>query len=135
MSFPLAAEKTVTAFFENNRLYLNGSCNVDEDSLPPFEFEVQGYVDLIKSKGSNVFDQRATSIEIRTKENVKLHQNLIAIIAPRPIVGDISFRDSITKFGNVDVIDYEVTPRKKPEDYLLKIEELAMSYLQKKGII
>ncbi len=103
-------------FYGNNENYLSGICCFN-DSLA-CECSIESLINLLKSRGNFNFDDRAKTVEIICKKDIKLNKIIKAIIIPNNHINNKYFQDfKKRKNPHVEVIVYKNTLSTLPSFY------------------
>ncbi len=81
-----AAQKTVATFFETNENYSNDK-PLSTISHDPAEFEVDNYINMIRSTANSPLDDRKSSIEIQFQEVIDLTKTkILEVVIPESLM-------------------------------------------------
>lgn len=132
--YPTSAQKIVAAIYGSNENYFRSAYR--EDLSPSlFEFEVQAFLELLKSKASEEFDDRRSVIEIQSTREILLDDEALeGIVLPSELLGSDEVNAFIDRcgLGGASIITYNAM-RSKPEYYAALATERVGTFLEKKG--
>lgn len=119
----------IKTFFGNNNNYYRSVPVVRYEDFK--NDEVKAYVNLLNNKGEESFDERNSSIEIISKSDLPLKDNIIAIILPSDIAETDKSIENLRKQG-VEIITYD-TFGGNPGAYNSVIRQYLYDFLKNKG--
>ncbi len=126
----------ISTFYLSNDNYYRGICK-EQSSLPKFDpfsdFHLSSYINLISKNGESKFDSRSHTIELISKKQIDLKNNLLAVFIPRDMKSN-KYIIEYMKLG-IDVITYNTFYNDSPSSYNAVIKEKMYEYLINKKII
>ncbi|WP_125901051.1 hypothetical protein [Methylobacterium indicum] len=132
--------KLISATFGDAIRYIDGRFPASfsvETTAEAWEHHARAYLHLITSFGRNEPDDRIHSIEIIFSEDIKIENNLLALVVPHTHWGDdkkAPWLSSLHAKG-VDILTYDFVPGKHPEHYHSLVEASVKDFYKIKGII
>lgn len=120
--------KTYLSFmFGNNDQYLNG---VGIKRIFNNEPYLNALVNIMTAEGSMKFDERARTIEVISKNGVKLKDALKCVIIPKNLLQDKNICEFLNN-NNIEYIPYDVRPLAHPTTYYGQIVGEVSKYIEK----
>lgn len=120
----------IATVFSDNKKYIDGfACKKESDYL-----EIEAFLNLLNAKGSFDIDERANTVEIISKESVKIKDVIECIILPESLME----RKEVSKFiknNNIKYKTYFVRRFTLPMRYSETIFNLVMEYLGENGMV
>lgn len=120
-----ASERHVQVFFENAKRYL--SMEPRRPTTPYYgEFEAEAVAELLVDPSSEIADDRRLAVELQLNGDLKLAPpNLAALVIPDHLVNAPWFTEWRNNVGSgVDLLTYELSPRKTTGHYQSELESL-----------
>ena len=134
--YPTSAQKIVAAIYGTNENYFRSEHR--EDLAPSMmDFEVHAFLELLRSKAGEDFDDRRSVIEIQSTRPVSLNSDTMAgIILPIELVEHDSVAAFIDRCGldSDSILTYNAM-RSKPEYYAALATERVGTLLEQKGYL
>lgn len=119
--------RLVTLFFGSNECYYSGT-PVAEMKIPPLEFEVDSYRQMIAHRGTSEFDSRRSTIEVQSKSPLALDAStVLLVVVPGVFLDDKKFLRRL-KLWKAKVLHYDID-HANPNDYTSEINRLVKEYL------
>lgn len=134
--YPTSAQKIVAAIYGTNEKYFRSE---HRENLSPsmMDFEVQAFLELLRSNAGEDFDDRRSVIEIQSTREVSLTpETLEGIILPNEMLNSdefASFADRCELKGT-SIMSYNAM-RSKPEYYAALATERVGTFLEYKGYL
>ncbi len=129
--------RLIARIYPNKSDYVVGdTSNVSDPDLisKKSEFEVQAYMDLIRSFGRNEPDDRVSAMEVSFSDPISLKDSVLCVIAPHTLVEPGNSGHWLNMLGgNVPVLPYEFLPKRRPEFYHAAIEKIFIKFCQENG--
>ena len=136
---PLLPNQLISTAYPSLEDYVSGNSEniVDPDEVSNRgDFEVQAYLKLINSEGSNTPDDRVGSIEVLFSDAVEIKDNLVCAIVPHtlmaPKLGAQWPKEQEDK--GVKILTYEFLPKRRPEYFQAEIEKLFRDFCKERGL-
>lgn len=120
-------------FYGNNENYLSGICCFNDNLA--CECSMESLINLLKSKGNFNFDDRAKTVEIICKKDIKLNKIVKAIIIPKNHINNKYFQDFKKKNPHVEVIAYKTHYPLCPVLLNEAVFQKAYDYITKENLI
>lgn len=122
----------VGKFYESNVNYYYGRPAMV--SIPPVEFEVQSYYDII-SHGSAYADDRGSAIEIQSDQLLTLtSNNVIFVVLPRVFLDENLIQETVLKNWRVVPGLYE-TYQGDPKEFMSTVYKEIATFLRNEGLL
>lgn len=119
--------KTYLSFmFENNDNYFEGIATKRELTGEP---NVDALINMMSSRGTMKFDERARTIEVISNESIQLKDALKCIILPENLLQDKNISSFLSN-NKIDTITYKTRQLVHPTKYYGQIFEKAMNYIE-----
>ncbi len=120
----------ISVIFDDNKNYIDGiSCKHESDNI-----EIDSFLNLLNAKGAFNIDERANTVEIISKENVKINDVVECIILPKSLLKRREICDFILN-NNIEYKTYNVRRLTPPMRYNETVFELAMEYMEENGMV
>lgn len=131
---PDTPARIVSSFFGDNNNYYSGT-PLDSIEVPPLEFEVECYCNLIKSKGQTALDDRRSTIEIQIDKPINLTKRSVnAVALPSVFIEDPDVKDKIIRKWKAEVLDYYIY-HSNPSQFTASILEKVRDFLKREGFL
>ncbi|HXE37554.1 MAG TPA: hypothetical protein VN639_03695, partial [Azonexus sp.] len=120
-----ASERHVYVFFENAKRYL--SMEPRRPTTPyDGEFEAETVAELLIDPSSEIADDRRLAVELQLSLDIKLAPpNLAALVIPDHLINVPWFLEWKNNTGSgVELLTYELSPRKTTGNYQSELESL-----------
>ena len=134
--FPITAQKIVASIYGSNERYFRSAPRSDL-TYSVMDFELEGYLELIRNKANDEFDDRRSVIEIQSTREMPLNrETLEAMIVPSALLDSDEFQEFIAQTGldEITLMTYNHL-RSKPEYFAALATERVGSYLETKGYL
>ncbi len=126
------AARLVNKFYGSNKNYFYS--RQKSIKVPPFEFEVSSYYNLIQNLGQTDYDDRDCSIEVQLDNSVKLtSDSVLLVVLPGIFLDDTEFRSKIESLS-AEVKTYHIH-HGQINQYLNSMYEKVASFLDEKSYI
>ncbi len=125
--------RIVGRFYGSNGNYYFG--NPISIVIPPLEFEVQSYYDIIRHAGHASIDDRGSAIEIQSDQSLSLtSDNVIFVVLPKVFLDEKLIQETIINRWKVIPGHYSVYPG-DPKEFMGNVyQEIARFLLDRKYI-
>lgn len=127
--------KAVGSFFETNSSYFAAIPKPSAAARGSTLDTVNKYCALIGQTGENRYDDRRAAIEIQTRSNLDLKDNLLTVVMPRPFLDDSTIMTKI-------IGDWKIRPRLYnhingtiPNEYVRLLVDKVDDYLVERGLL
>lgn len=121
----------VSAFYEDNKKYFSGEVKSGM-KFKIDEYELESYYRLIKQDSIASSDDRKYTAEIITDVNIKLKDNVLAVIMP--ISWGDSYKDRVFKQWGAEFMGYPEIRSLCPEYNNAYLYSLISQYLENKSL-
>lgn len=103
----------------------------------PHEFEARAYLELIKSPGRNEPDDRICSIEVNFGDLIPVPGQLVALALPHTLCEHIDTNPWLRELqkAKIDLLPYNFSPGRPPENYHALLEGVVRNYYVGKGFL
>jgi hypothetical protein len=129
-----SARRIASAFFETNGNYYLGRARPDM-VIPEAEVEAASYYQLITTPGEAAYDERRSSIEIQTRAELTLKNNLLAVILPDQFLDDPVIRRVVVKEWRAHPLTYLTFHGGVPMHYVRDIYSKLHTFLGEGGYL
>lgn len=119
--------KYVSVMFGTNANYIYGICKQKKSDL----MEVQALLNMFNANGAFHIDERANTIEIISKKNIRLTDAIQCLILPENLLRIKEIARYIKK-NNIPYTTYKIRRLTAPERYNEVVFQLAMNYIAEK---
>ncbi len=130
-----ATKSAVTAFYEGNRSYFEGTPKAGLESQTYSTSAVKNYVNLITMNGETEFDDRRSAFEIIADKPIRLEGNLLAVIAPRQFLGKPNVLHTIEKTWGARAMHYSAIRGTIPSEYVRTVAQKMCDFMEKEGLL
>lgn len=122
--------KYITTIFDTNENYIEGiACKKESDYL-----EVDAFLNLLNAKGAFDIDERANTVEIISKDSVKIKDVVECIILPKSLMIKKEIYEFIVN-NNIQYKTYNVRKLTPPMRYNETVFNLVMEFLIENGVV
>jgi hypothetical protein len=103
-----AAGRFVSAFYGENKRYYKTSLRKDiDDRIGEFDTHSQSIVEICRPKGNELYDQRASTVEMHVASDIVLNEESVLAIAVPDIVSEADEMINFASELKADLIPYE----------------------------
>lgn len=125
--------RIVGKFFGSNAAYFYG--RPQHMGLPPFEFEVNSYYNLIRGEATSDADDRRSCVEIQTNQAIQLDAKQVLLVVLPAIFLDVpEVRETIIGKWRSEVRTYNYI-HCNPREYMAKLYDEVHAYLEEEGFL
>lgn len=118
----------ISVMFGNNEDYLNGICHQKKSKL----VEIQALLNMLNANGSFQVDERANTVEIISKRNLKLVDAIECLILPKNLLR-VKEVAAFIEENRIKYKGYNIRRLTAPDRYNEIVFQLAMEYINIKG--
>jgi hypothetical protein len=132
--------KLIKRVFGSKQVYFDADTNQtlkSDTGAESWEFHAKAYLDLINSPGRNEPDDRVCTIEVVFKGELKLSDQLIAVVVPHTLWTEAKKAPYLEKFHNmgVEIVPYVFVPNRNPEYYNAKMETMILDFYKRSNFL
>ena len=120
----------VSTFFDSNAKYFAGAPKLDFDA-PPDQFELASFLELLRYKGKDAFDDRAWTIELQIPNTISLNSSTVLAVILPSILADTELGRRVSSEWQAEILPYDFTGRGRPIEYHSAVRDLTKSFLQR----
>ena len=119
-------QQYIKVFYGDNENYIRGNSTINQNNDNPY---IQALINLLTPTGRCDLDKRANTIEVITKNCVKLTKSVRCVILPENLIR-VNEIKAFFENSNIDYRTYIVEKLTAPSNYNEVVYHIAMEYVK-----
>ena len=125
-------KKFVAAFYGNNKNYLYNN-PLDDIKHNPLEFELEGYIELIRTKQISNYDDRASTLEMQYTQDIELDKTKVKLVVLPAILMDDPEVKKLLEEDWESTVETYTTYRANPNEFMSTIKTKVLDFIEKEN--